>query len=58
MGNDGESSGKKINIVLSNAEKTAKKLVSSPAFKSFKTFNEYLTAVEKLKTSILMNLPT
>lgn len=50
MGNDGESPEKKKEILyFPMLKKRAKKLVSSPTFKSFKTFNEYLTAVENLK---------
>lgn len=45
------------NAVFCNADKRAKTLVASLTFKSFKTFNEASTAVERLKTSILMNRP-
>lgn len=45
------------NVVFCNANKREKKLLASPTFKSFKTFNEDSTTVERFKTSILMNRP-
>lgn len=45
---------KRRNIVLCKNEKRAKSL---PTFKAFKTYDEELTAVESLKTSIFMNRP-
>lgn len=52
-----ENLRKRWNIVLCNDEKRSKKLGASPGFMSFKTFEEDLTAIEKMKTNILMNRP-
>lgn len=50
-----ENLRKRRNILLCNNEKRAKQLVGSPTLQSFKTYEEGLTAVERLKTSIFMN---
>lgn len=52
-----ENLRKRRKIVLCNDEKRAKKLVPSPTFKSLKTYDEYLTTVERMKINILMNRP-
>ena len=52
-----ENLKKRTNIVLVNNEKTMKKLCAKPSFKSFKIFNEHLTAVHKSQSSILLNRP-
>lgn len=57
LGKTMENLRKTGNIALCNGEKRAQKLVALPTFKSFQTYDEDLNAVERLKTSILMNCP-
>ena len=52
-----ENLKKRTNIKLVNNEKTMKKLCAKPSFKSFKIFNEHLTAVHMSQPSILLNRP-
>lgn len=52
-----ENLRKRTNIQLVNSPKRMKKLCAKPSFKTFKIFNENLTAAHMAKTKLVLNRP-
>ena len=48
----------RMNVELVNTPERIKKLCAKPAFKTFKIFNENLTAVHMAKTKLILNRPS